>query len=84
MFTSVPLNIQKLAEAAFHQFRQDPSHPSLRHHSLEDNDKGRHKKGSVSVAITMKYRAIYFVDGETNVWYWIGTHNDYENFTGKK
>jgi hypothetical protein len=34
------------------------------------------------VSITMKYRALYVVEGDTNVWYWIGTHNDYENFIG--
>jgi len=84
MFANLPPNIQKLADAAYKQFLENPHHPSLRLHPLGDNDKGRHKKGSVSVSITMKYRAIYVVDGETNVWYWIGTHNDYANFTGKK
>ena len=34
--------------------------------------------------ITMQYRAIYVVDGNTNVWYWCGSHNDYDNFTGGK
>jgi hypothetical protein len=24
------------------------------------------------------------VDGDTNVWYWIGTHADHDVFTGKK
>jgi hypothetical protein len=32
----------------------------------------------------MKYRAIYVVDGETNVWYWIGSHANYDTFTGGK
>jgi hypothetical protein len=34
----------------------------------------------------MQYRAIYVVDEETdqNVWYWIGTHAQYEKFTGKR
>jgi mRNA-degrading endonuclease YafQ of YafQ-DinJ toxin-antitoxin module len=84
MFAALPQHIQKLAEAAYQLFRQDPHHPSLRLHPLQDNDKGRHRKGSFSVSITMKYRAIYAVDDDTNVWYWIGTHNDYENFIGKK
>jgi hypothetical protein len=78
----LPDVIQRLADAAFDRFREDPSHPSLRHHALKDNNKGQHRSGSFSVSITMKYRAIYTRDGETNVWYWIGTHNDYNNFTG--
>jgi hypothetical protein len=39
--------------------------------------------GSRSVAITRRYRAIYVVDGDTNVWYWCGSHEDYNNFVGK-
>lgn len=84
MLALLPPNIQRLADAAFEQFRRDPHHPSLRLHALEDNDRGRHRNGSFSVSVTMKYRAVYVVDGNTNVWYWIGTHNDYENFIGKK
>ena len=32
----------------------------------------------------MGYRAIYFVEGDTNVRYWIGSHSDYNNFVGRK
>ena len=31
----------------------------------------------------MQYRAIYVEVGDTNVWYWIGTHAAYNHFTGK-
>jgi hypothetical protein len=82
MVAALPARIQELAEAAFRQFVQDPTHHALRLHALADNDKGNHKKGSFSVSITMKDRAIYVVDGNTNVWYWIGTHNDYDKFVG--
>ena len=41
-------------------------------------------RNSSSVSITMQYRAIYTVDGTDNVWYWIGTHADYDVFIGKK
>lgn len=84
MFAKLPKRIQELAKGAFQLFRANPDHPSLRRHVLEDIDKGRHRTGSVSVSITMQYRAIYAVDGTVNVWYWIGSHNDYENFVGKK
>ncbi len=84
LFAKLPKRIQELAKAAYRQFRANPDHPSLRRHSLEDSDKGRHRAGSFSVSITMRYRAIYAVDGTVNVWYWIGSHNDYENFVGRK
>lgn len=80
----LPPHIRDLADAAFQLFRQNPRHPSLRLHNLSDTHTGKHRAGSRSVSITMQYRAIYVVDGDTNVWYWIGSHNDYENFTGRK
>jgi hypothetical protein len=84
MFASLPPPIRRAAKGAYRMFLRDPAHPALRHHELDDNRRGRHRKNSFSVSITMQYRAIYTVDGGTNVWYWVGNHNDCENFTGKK
>ena len=83
-FAKLPERIQKLAKLAFHQFLTDPDHPALRRHELKDTKKGRHRKGTFSVSITKQYRALYVVDDDTNVWYWVGNHNDYENYSGKK
>lgn len=84
-FASLPEHVQELVRGAAKLFNDNPAHPSLRHHELEDNKKGQHAKGSFSVSITMQYRAIY-VSGEdgVNVWYWIGKHSDYDTFTGGK
>lgn len=84
MFARLPLDLRELAKSAYRTFLRHPDHPSLRHHALADMARGRHRVGSWSVSITMKYRAVYAVDGDTNVWYWIGSHNAYENFVGKK
>lgn len=80
----MPKSIQGIARGAYRKFLENPDHPSLRRHQLEDSDKGRHRNGSWSISITMQYRALYVVDGDVNVWYWTGNHNDYENLTGKK
>jgi hypothetical protein len=42
------------------------------------------RRASVSVSISMTYRAIDFVDDSTNVWYWIGSHADYNTLVGRK
>lgn len=85
LYESIPDDVKAVAVAAFKCFCNDPSHHSLRHHALQDMKKGRHQVGSFSVSITMKYRAIYVYDESTNtnVWYWVGCHSDYNNFTGK-
>lgn len=83
LFDGLPSHIQKLAKDAFALFRKDPDHPMLRNHALQDTAKGRHRRGSRSVRITQKYRAIYVNDGSANIWYWIGAHADYDNFVGR-
>jgi hypothetical protein len=80
----LPQRIIKLSDLKFDQFCENPTHPSLRSHPLGDDGRGRHRPGSVSVAINMQYRAIYVVDGDTNVWYWVGSHNDYDVYTGRR
>ncbi len=82
-YGQLPERIRRLAAAAFELFRANPAHPSLRLHDLGDNKRGQHREGSWSVSINMQYRAIYVVDGDRNVWYWIGTHGDHDTFTGR-
>ena len=84
MLSKLPAGIQDLAQAAFRRFEQDPLDPALENHPLQDTRRGKHRKGSRAVSVTARYRAIYVVDGDTNVWYWIGSHEDYNNYTGRK
>lgn len=82
MLQALPAEIQYLTQLAFEQFVIDPSHRSLRHHELRSTRRANHREGSCSVSITRFYRAIYIKDGQTNVWYWVGSHADYNAFTG--
>ncbi len=84
LFGKLPESVKKLARAAYRLFRKNPSHPSLHLHDLKDNKKGQHRDSSKAVSVSAQYRAIFVVEGDTNVWYWIGTHNDYNTFTGRK
>ena len=58
--------------AAYRLFRQDPSHGSLRfklvHPSLP----------IYSVRIGLGYRALGVREGDTVVWFWIGSHAEYD------
>jgi hypothetical protein len=81
---ALPSDIRDLADLAFQEFLQDPESPALENHALDDTHRGRHRSASRAVSVTRRYRAIYTVDGATNVWYWIGSHESYNNFTGRK
>jgi hypothetical protein len=84
MLAALPAHIQAAATAAFGMFVLNPQHPALRLHELKPTKKGRHASGSFSVSVTKGYRAIYVVRNGVNIWYWIGTHGDYDTFTGRK
>ena len=77
-------NVAELADLAFAEFLRNPQSPILANHPLDDTRRGRHRKESRAVSVTYRYRAIYVVEGDTNVWYWIGTHESYNTFTGRK
>ncbi len=79
----LPERIRRLADAAFREFLKDPSSPGLALHDLQDHKRGQHRSGSKAVSVTLRYRAIYVEDGGDNVWYWIGSHSDYNVFTGR-
>jgi len=89
MFEKLPTHARRLAEKAYRVFVENPEAPGLCRHPLHDTKSGRHRYGSVAVSITKRYRAIYVPDEEggegheaANVWHWIGTHEDYNNFVG--
>lgn len=85
---ALPARVLVLAQDAFKRFKANPFDPSLDNHDLEDNRRGRHRKGSRAVSVSLRYRAIYFLDETTTpttaVWYWIGSHEDYNAFTGSR
>jgi hypothetical protein len=83
-FAKLPEAVREAVLAACVLFNDNPSHRSLRHHKLDDVKKGKHQVDSFSVSPTTQYRAIYVVQDGINVWYWIGTHAEYDRFTGKK
>ncbi len=71
MLDELPQQAQKLAHKNFALFRANPQHPSL----------GFQKKGGVhSVEVGRRYRAIARERNGEYYWFWIGTHEAYNNF----
>ncbi len=80
-YAELPAHIRQLAKDGCRLFDLDPRHPSFRWHRLGNRKQASHSPGSVSISITMKYRAIFVERERVNVWYWIGTHAEYDTFT---
>ena len=85
LYAKLPPHIKAAVRNSCVLFNKDPQHPSLRLHELEDRKKSSHKNKSWSVSATAQHRAIFVVnDAGINIWYWIGSHADYDTFTGGK
>ncbi len=87
----LPKHVQEQAEKAFLLFCVDEFHPALRRHWLANSKSGRHRPDSFAVSIAYHYRAIGTIDNGPDgrdepqyCWYWIGTHEEYNNFIGSK
>jgi hypothetical protein len=67
---ALPASVQAQARDAYALFKQNPDHPSLRFKPVATSDT------VYSVRIGKHYRALATRDGETLIWFWIGSHAD--------
>jgi hypothetical protein len=73
MFGSPPAHIQRQARESYRLFRQNPFHPGLHFKQIHPDPP------IYSARIGISFRAVGVRDGDTIVWYWIGSHADYDN-----
>jgi hypothetical protein len=71
-FDKLPADVQDLARGKFRLWKRDPFHPSMKFKPLIGN--------VWSVRIGNNYRALARRHGDLAVWFWIGTHEEYNNF----
>ena len=79
MFDKLPARFQLTAIARYkNYFRIDPYHPLLERHTLHDVSDA--EPASIAVTMARGYRAVSFFDEpkRTYVWYWCGSHADYD------
>jgi hypothetical protein len=72
LFSHLPFDVQRDAKRAYRLFRTNPAHPSLRFKKVEGED------AIYSARIGLDYRALAVMKRDRIVWYWIGSHADYD------
>lgn len=72
LFDKLPVKAQEAARKAFRIWQESPFHPSLQFKRVGLVDP------IFSVRIGKHYRALGALDGNDMVWYWIGTHGEYD------
>lgn len=68
----LPAHVRQQAREAYRLFQQNPAHPGLRFKQVYANPP------IYSVRVGISYRAVGVLDGDTIVWYWLGSHADYD------
>jgi len=71
LFAALPTHVQSQARQAYRLFVQNPAHPGLRFKRVHADPP------IYSARVGISYRAVGVRDGETVVWFWIGSHADY-------
>ena len=69
----LPAAVRAKARQAFRQWSENPQHPSLRFKKVH---------GSLpvySVRVDLDWRAVGVLDEGVMIWFWIGSHADYES-----
>jgi len=65
--------VQDQARLAYRLFRDNPEHPSLRFKPVHP------RRPIYSARVGLGYRALAVRDGDAVIWFWIGSHADYDH-----
>ena len=72
LFSDLPVEVQQEARRAYQLFQTNPAHPVLRFKKLEGED------DVYSARVGLGYRALAVIKKDRVVWYWIGSHAEYD------
>jgi hypothetical protein len=67
-------NVKQSARKAYRLWAENPLHPSLHYKCINSQEE------IWSVRVSRGYRAVGVLEGDTVTWFWIGSHDDYEQF----
>jgi hypothetical protein len=71
-YRKLPGEVKEHARETYKLFRNDPYHPSLHFKRVHS------RRPIFSVRINIDYRAVGIMDGGEIVWFWIGSHQEYD------
>ena len=72
LFRDLPADVQRDAKRAYRLYQANPGHPGLHFKKLEGEEQ------IYSARIGLDYRALAVINNDSVVWYWIGSHADYD------
>ena len=76
-YNELPPEIKKKAKRVYETFLKNPDHPSLHFKQIYS------KRSIYSVRISKSYRALGVIEDKNIIWFWIGSHSDYDKLIKK-
>jgi hypothetical protein len=71
-FAELPADVQEQARQAYRLFIENPHHPGLHFKPIHPT------RPIYSVRVGLNYRAVGTREGDEIVWFWIGSHAEYD------
>ena len=72
-YSELPEEVKREARKAYKTFKKDPYHPGLRFKRIHST------RPIFSLRITKDYRAVGIQQDKQIIWFWIGSHTDYDH-----
>ena len=73
-FDALPRDVQQLARANFELLKANTRHPSLHFKKIDK---------TWSARVGLHFRALAGEEGDTLIWFWIGSHAEYDRLIGR-
>lgn len=77
-YKKLPIEVRKIAKKQYKIFQKDPYHSSLHFKRVHSS------QAIYSARITQNYRTLGVMQENVIIWFWIGSHDDYDKLLNKK
>lgn len=72
-FARLPKSVQEKARNSYKLWKLNSNHPGLHFKQIHN------KQPIYSIRIGLSYRTLGVIKGDTIIWFWIGSHEDYND-----
>ncbi len=75
--SDLPVSVQEQATKAYALWQEDPYYPSLQFKKVSQ------RQLIYSARVSLNYRVLGLLESDHIYWYWIGTHDEYDDLLNR-
>jgi mRNA-degrading endonuclease RelE of RelBE toxin-antitoxin system len=75
--SDLPVSVQEQAAKAYALWQEDPYYPSLQFKKVSQ------RQPIYSARVSLNYRVLGLLESDHIYWYWIGTHDEYDDLLNR-